>query len=171
MNHQEKTVWAELFANFAVLIGYSAWLLGQLAQKDVSAIEYGWVLVSVFLLSILFSIVAQILLVVSAHVAPVIAVHVGPVIAERTGRPMPLEVPAVQNDTRSPGLVDVRDKDISRRSNSTGMNIMSLVALSALALAAFEVGFFEIAHVLFFGGLVASIAMNIAKIWFYRKGV
>ena len=55
MNHQEKTVWAELFANFAVLIGYSAWLLGQLAQKDVSAIEYGWVLVSVFLLSILFS--------------------------------------------------------------------------------------------------------------------
>jgi len=60
MNHQEKTVWAELLANLAVLIGYSAWLLGQLAQKDVSEIEYGWVLVSVFLLSILFSIVAQI---------------------------------------------------------------------------------------------------------------
>jgi len=36
MNHQEKTVWAELLANFAVLIGYSAWLLGQLGQKDVS---------------------------------------------------------------------------------------------------------------------------------------
>ncbi|EIC92425.1 hypothetical protein IMCC13023_01660 [Candidatus Aquiluna sp. IMCC13023] len=171
MNHQEKTVWAELFANFAVLIGYSAWLLGQLAQKDVSEIEYGWVLVSVFLLNILFSIVTQIVLVVSAHVAPVIAAHVGPVIAERTGRPMPLEVPAVQNDTRSPGLVDVRDKDIRSRSNTTGMNIMSLVALAALALAAFEVGFFEIAHVLFFGGLMASVAMNIAKIWFYRKGV
>ena len=171
MNHQEKTVWAELFANFAVLIGYSAWLLGQLAQKDVSAIEYGWVLVSVFLLSIIFSIVAQILLVVAAHVTPVIAAHVRPVIAEKTGRPMPFENQAVQNDTRSPGLVDVRDKDISRRSNSTGMNIMSAVALAALALAAFEVGFFEIAHVLFFGGLLASIAMNIAKIWFYRKGV
>jgi len=89
MNHQEKTVWAELLANLAVLIGYSAWLLGQLAQKDVSEIEYGWVLVSVFLLSILFSIVAQIVLVVSAHVTPVIAAHVRPVIAERSGRPIP----------------------------------------------------------------------------------
>jgi hypothetical protein len=48
---------------------------------------------------------------------------------------------------------------------------MSVVVLAALALAALEVGFFEIAHVLFFGGLLASFAMNIAKIWFYRKGV
>jgi len=139
MNHQEKSVWLELVANLVVLVGYSAWLLSELGKSDLDQIDYKWVLVSVFLFHILFSMITQIILAIVYH--------------------------------RSANLVDIRDKDISRRSNALGMSITSAVALVGLGLALFEMPYFAIVHALFYGGLVASLAINTAKLRYYRVGV
>ena len=139
MNHQEKSIWSEVAANLAVLIGYSYWLVTQLMEFAPEAIDYRWVLFSVFLFHVLFSIVAQSLLAIADH--------------------------------RNANLVDVRDVDIRRKANSAAFHVMSVTSLIALGLGLFEVGFFEIVHVLFFGGLLASLSVNGLKLWFYRVGL
>lgn len=139
MNYQEKSTWIEISTNFAILVGYTVWLVSQLIASNFGPIEYRSVLISVFVLNLIFTIISQIVLASINH--------------------------------REANMVDVRDVDITRRSNSAAFHVMSVTLLGALILGLFEVGFFEIVHVLFYGGLLASIVVNGIKLWFYRAGL
>lgn len=68
-------------------------------------------------------------------------------------------------------VIDARDRDIQRTALATGSGLTSLAMLVALILLGLEVETFWVAHVLFVGGFLGSLAESGTAIAAYREGL
>lgn len=73
--------------------------------------------------------------------------------------------------TRGEMVSDARDKEIERAALATGSGLTSLAVLAALILLGLGVGSFWVAHVLFVGAFLGSLAESGTAIAAYREGL
>lgn len=74
--------------------------------------------------------------------------------------------------TRRDGYrTDVRDRQISARSERTARGVLVIGALGALVLAMLQADHFWIAHALFVGFYASAVLEGITKVALYRTGV
>lgn len=66
---------------------------------------------------------------------------------------------------------DVMDRAIRGKANAFTLGFLVVPYFFGLALALFEAPYFQIVHLMFFGGTLASIVTSIARIWYYRRGI
>ena len=66
--------------------------------------------------------------------------------------------------------VDERDREISIRGGYIGSYIVGAAALMAMGMALMEMAHFWIANALLLGLVIAELAANCIKLYFYRRG-
>lgn len=76
---------------------------------------------------------------------------------------------AVRNRGRV--VTDVRDAEIRRAAEEAGAGLTGIASLTALILLGLDVSTFWVAHVLFVGGFLGSLAYSGKAITAYRKGL
>lgn len=68
-------------------------------------------------------------------------------------------------------LEDVRDREIKSRANSITLFFLAIPFFLAIGLGMVEAPYFDIVHVLYFGGALASAVNSLTKLYFYRRGL
>lgn len=68
-------------------------------------------------------------------------------------------------------LEDVRDREIKSRANSITLFFLAIPFFLAIGLAMREAPYFDIAHVLYYGGALASFVNSLARLTYYRRGI
>ena len=73
--------------------------------------------------------------------------------------------------TRGRVVTDVRDAEIRRAAEEAGAGLTGIASLTALILLGLDASAFWVAHVLFVGGYLGSLAYSGKAISAYRKGL
>ena len=68
-------------------------------------------------------------------------------------------------------LEDVRDREIKSKSNSITLFMLGVPFFLAIGLAMVEASYFNIVHVLYFGGGLAGLVNSVTRLYFYRRGI
>ncbi len=68
-------------------------------------------------------------------------------------------------------LEDVRDREIKSKSNSVTLFMLGVPFFLAIGLAMVEASYFNIVHVLYFGGALAGLVNSVTRLFFYRRGI
>jgi len=68
-------------------------------------------------------------------------------------------------------LEDVRDREIKSKSNSITLFMLAVPFFLAIGLAMVEASYFNIVHVLYFGGGLAGLVNSVSRLFFYRRGI
>ena len=68
-------------------------------------------------------------------------------------------------------LEDVRDREIRSKSNSITLFMLAVPFFIAIGLAMVEASYFNIVHVLYFGGALAGLVNSVTRLFFYRRGI
>lgn len=68
-------------------------------------------------------------------------------------------------------LEDVRDREIKSKSNSITLFMLGVPFFLAIGLAMVEASYFNIVHVLYFGGGLAGLVNSVSRLFFYRRGI
>ena len=68
-------------------------------------------------------------------------------------------------------LEDVRDREIKSKSNSVTLFMLGVPFFLAIGLAMVEASYFNIVHVLYFGGGLAGLVNSVTRLYFYRRGI
>ena len=68
-------------------------------------------------------------------------------------------------------LEDVRDREIRSKSNSITLFMLGVPFFLAIGLAMVEASYFNIVHVLYFGGALAGLVNSVTRLFFYRRGI
>lgn len=68
-------------------------------------------------------------------------------------------------------LEDVRDREIKSKSNSITLFMLGVPFFLAIGLAMVEASYFNIVHVLYFGGALAGLVNSVTRLYFYRRGI
>lgn len=68
-------------------------------------------------------------------------------------------------------LEDVRDREIKSKSNSITLFMLAVPFFLAIGLAMVEASYFNIVHVLYFGGGLAGLVNSVTRLYFYRRGI
>lgn len=139
MSYQEKSVLAGLPVDFALVIGYTAWLLSQLQWTAREDLDYAWTLIGFIGLGVVINIGLQIILAGILH--------------------------------RQANLEDVRDREISARANSITLFFLAVPFFLAIGLGMVQASYFDIVHVLYFGGAMAGMVNSVTKLYYYRRGI
>ena len=68
-------------------------------------------------------------------------------------------------------LEDVRDREIKSKSNSITLFMLAVPFFLAIGLAMVEASYFNIVHVLYFGGGLAGLVNSVTRLFSYRRGI
>lgn len=139
MSYQEKSILLGLPVDFALVLGYTIWLLGQLQQSSRDSLNYGWTLIGFIGLGVVINITLQIVLAIILH--------------------------------RQANLEDVRDREIKAKANSITLFFLGVPFFLAIGLGIVQASYFDIVHVLYYGGALAGMVNSLSRLYYYRRGM
>jgi hypothetical protein len=139
MSYQEKSILLGLPVDFALVLGYTIWLLGQLQQTSRNSVDYGWTLIGFIALGAVINIAVQIVLAIVLH--------------------------------RQANLEDVRDREIKAKANSITLFFLGAPFFLAIGLGIVQADYFDIVHVLYYGGALATMVNSFSRLYYYRRGM
>lgn len=72
---------------------------------------------------------------------------------------------------RQANLEDVRDREIKAKANSITLFFLGVPFFLAIGLGIVQASYFDIVHVLYFGGALAGVVNSLSRLYFYRRGM
>lgn len=72
---------------------------------------------------------------------------------------------------RQANLEDVRDREIKAKANSITLFFLGVPFFLAIGLGIVQASYFDIVHVLYFGGALASVVNSLSRLYYYRRGM
>ena len=72
---------------------------------------------------------------------------------------------------RQANLEDVRDREIKAKANSITLFFLGVPFFLAIGLGIVQASYFDIVHVLYYGGALAGVVNSFSRLFYYRRGM
>lgn len=72
---------------------------------------------------------------------------------------------------RQANLEDVRDREIKAKANSITLFFLGVPFFFAIGLGIVQASYFDIVHVLYYGGALAGVVNSFSRLFYYRRGM
>ena len=72
---------------------------------------------------------------------------------------------------RQANLEDVRDREIKAKANSITLFFLGVPFFLAIGLGIVQASYFDIVHVLYYGGALAGVVNSLSRLFYYRRGM